>query len=234
MTFWHFCVESKSIVGVVEDGLHRCAVTRGAAVAAMPLRPQGRHMTEKTKTDAAEAIRDLVWSGFYTASDIYETITEDVYERVEIDTAWVETEIQSEFARKAEDEKNWPAETDCDRLNRVFGTLNDAGIIALQNAGYTQSEGLEDVTQAYYDLGAARSGRDGYCFYHGQDLERAVNGQGIMLTFGDIDGDDTRGVEVGRRIVAVLEDAGFAVKWPGTIQQRIEVPVLKWQRRSRV
>ncbi len=29
----------------------------------------------------------------------------------------------------------------------------------------------------------------GYCFYHGQDLERAVSGAGLMLAYDHIDGD---------------------------------------------
>ncbi len=77
-------------------------------------------------------------------------------------------------------------------------------MISLQNAGYTQSEGLEDVSEIWNKGGAHASPIIGYCFYHGQDLERAVNGEGLMLTFGDINGTDERGIEVGKIIAEVL------------------------------
>ena len=43
----------------------------------------------------------------------------------------------------------WPAVTDCDRLDQAFAALNARGIIALQNAGYTQSDGYGDISQSY-------------------------------------------------------------------------------------
>ena len=52
--------------------------------------------------------------------------------------------------------------------------------------GYTQSDGHSDVSEAYQEL-ENKSKILGYCFYHGQDLERAVLGEGLFLTFGTID-----------------------------------------------
>ena len=106
------------------------------------------------------------------------------------------------------------------------------GIIALQNAGYTQSDGYDDIRQSY----RRHSDRDtviGYCFYHGQDLERAVHGEGLYLAFGPVDAnkEETEGPRIGAMIVEELTRAGFAVTWNGTFGQRIFVPTIDWKRR---
>jgi hypothetical protein len=78
-----------------------------------------------------------------------------------------------------------------------------------------------------------KSGAFGYCCYHGQDLERAVTSKGLFLTFGDIHGTDKKGVEVGTMITRTFEQAGFDVEWDGTINQRIKLNNITWQRRGK-
>lgn len=181
---------------------------------------------------AATEIRRLVWSGFYDAPDVREIVLEEIFEPGEIEPEWVERRIDEEFARKLEVERAWPVVTDCDKLDRAFDELNDSGIIALQNAGYDQDEGMDEVTEAYQEQGGEDSGAEGYCFYHGQDLERAVDGQGLLLTYGDINGDASKGEVVGERIVDVLHAHGLAVTWSGSLEERIELPEIEWRRRN--
>ena len=47
------------------------------------------------------------------------------------------------------------------------------------------SDGLSDISEYLAENG--RDGILGYCFYHGQDLERAIAGGGLMLAFGDLE-----------------------------------------------
>ncbi|HSJ04724.1 MAG TPA: hypothetical protein VK956_19790, partial [Verrucomicrobium sp.] len=129
-------------------------------------------------------------------------------------------------------EVNWPEITDCDRLDEAFAELETRHIISLQNAGYTQSDGMEDVSSAWHERGHRSSGVVGYCFYHGQDLERAVMGEGLYLAFGDINGDDSKGEAVGETICSVLTKHRFKVEWDHTVKTRILVPVLDWKRRA--
>ncbi len=129
-------------------------------------------------------------------------------------------------------EQTWPATTDCDRLDRAFERLNGETILAVHNAGYTQSDGLDCVRELYHERGGEQSSLTGFCFYHEQDLERALRGQGLMLAFGAVDGSDERGLEVGRRIQQALTDEGFMVAWDGSMDQRIAIKKLNWQRRS--
>lgn len=180
---------------------------------------------------AISEIRRLVWSGFYDVEEVQEILLDEIFQPGELDEAWAASAIKAEFMRKKEVEGAWPLMTDCDRLDSAFDELNDNGIIALQNAGYDQDQGIEEVTEVYHEQGGADSPVEGYCFYHGQDLERAVDGEGLLLTFGDIQGDDGRGVDIGHRIVETLARHGLAVSWSGTIDERIELPEIEWRRR---
>src|SRR5262249_17468609 len=114
-----------------------------------------------------------------------------------------------------------------------FAALSHHGIIALQNAGYTLSDGTSDVSQRYFEAGAERSGIIGYCFFHGQDVEHVLEDGTMCLAFGDFNGDEEKGVGVGRLIVKVLAEHGFDVEWCELIDVRIRLKGIKWQRRQR-
>jgi len=86
-----------------------------------------------------DCIKTWVWSGFYGPDDIQEMIG-DVLER-DADEAMLQAAVESELAAKAVAEKTWPRVTDCDRLDAVFAELDRGSVIALQNAGYTMSDG---------------------------------------------------------------------------------------------
>ena len=114
----------------------------------------------------------------------------------------------------------------------AFAEMNSANIIALQNAGFDQTEGLDDVSEIWNEKGNIQSPIKGYCFFHEQDLERAVSGNGLMLTFGDIQGDDEKGVLIGKTIVGILQRHDFQVQWDGTVSKRIDLPSIKWQKKA--
>src|SRR5690606_22254313 len=72
---------------------------------------------------------------------------------------------------------------------------------------------------------------EGYCFYHGQDLERAVRGEGLLIAFQKIDKvSDSVSKEVAKKIVEVLEQHGLRTEWNGKADARILLPDFKWQR----
>ncbi len=70
----------------------------------------------------------------------------------------------------------------------------------------------------------------GGCFYHGQDVERAVAGGELCIAFGATSGRDEDSLEVANDIIEVLSKHGFRPRWNGTIDERIFLP-LNWQRR---
>jgi hypothetical protein len=174
-------------------------------------------------------IKTWVWSGFYGPDDIQEMLG-DVLEP-DADEAMLRAAVESELAAKATAEVTWPRVTDCDRLDAVFAELDQGGVMALQNAGYTMSDGRCDVGERL-----AERDRDqvkGYCFYHGQDLERAVTGGGLMLAFGNLDADVSGKQAIGNLVAATLRKAGFEVDWNGDAEKRIHLPRIDWKRRRR-
>ncbi len=187
-------------------------------------------MVPSVDDDIAHHIRILVRSGFFDQGEIEGIICDDELHGAQADKACAD--IAASIAALKREQETWPAETDCDRLDAVFLALNQNGIIALQNAGYTQNEGYDD-TLAVYDEVADKGQVHGYCFYHGQDLERAVDGMGLYLSFGPIDPEHeaTQGPGIGRTIVEELHRHGFSTQWDGTFEQRILVSPLDWKKR---
>jgi len=182
--------------------------------------------------DTLKEIDAQVRGGFEDRERIIEIFSEEMYAPGELDSAEVEGAVDEAISRHEAEKGAWPEVTDCDRLDRAFDAINKRGIIALQNAGYTQSDGYDDFREAYHGLSDA-SHIVGYCFYHGQDLERAVAGGGLYLAFGPVDGraEKTQGPEVGRVIVEELGREGFEVVWDGTFGQRLLIPRFDWKKK---
>ncbi len=138
--------------------------------------------------------------------------------------------VPPEIGRKRQAEAGWSATTDCDRLDDAFAELNADGLIALHNTSMTMGDGLGDVDREL--AGRGRAGMTGYCFYHGQELERAVDGHGLWIAFGDLDAVADQKRAVGERVRACLERHGFRVEWDGNPEKRLAVPNLDWKRRG--
>jgi hypothetical protein len=183
--------------------------------------------------DVLEEIAVLVRCGFSTRDDLMTIVSEEMHAPGELSAAEVGAAIDDELRAHAEDQATWPAVTDCDRLAGAFAALATRGIIALENAGMTQSDGHDDFREAHANA-ADPSSIVGYCFFHGQDLRRAVRGGGLYLAFGPVDPKDeaTKGREVGRIVQEELARAGLTVAWDGTFAQRIHLPHFVWRRRA--
>jgi hypothetical protein len=184
--------------------------------------------------DESQVLKDVqryVRSGFYSPDEIEQIVGQDVFNGA-IDESRLRGIIAATFLEKEADEASWEDLTDCDRLDLAFRVLQAVGVIALHNAGNTLSDGRSDVVEAYYHSGGEASGVVGYCFYHGQDVDAALEGSRLHIAFGDIKGDDRRGTDIGAMVKQVLEQNGFEVKWSGSVRERLYVPRLKWRRRS--
>lgn len=111
-------------------------------------------------------------------------------------------------------------------IDRAFAALDAAGLVALQAAGFTQSDGWDDC----WALAAKRTPKPrGACFYHEQDLARAVAGEALCLAFGAF-GDPQASVAIGHEIVAALRAEGVTVEWDGTQRSRISIAPFAWYR----
>lgn len=178
----------------------------------------------------ADAIKVWIWSGFYEQDDL-PSMMEDILDE-DADQDLLMEFMTAEWSRKQEEEKTWPAHTDCDRLDAVFQDLTDVKIVALQNAGYTMSDGHSDVGEVLHDK--PKGYYQGYCFYHGQDLERVVNGQDLMLAYADLKDTEEGKKAIGKIVCDVLRKHGFTPVWDGNTAKRISVPGINWKRRLSV
>jgi len=184
--------------------------------------------------EAVEQITRRVRAGFDRRDRIVEILCHEVYPTGTLSEDDVSDAIDVAIRDLIAEATTWPAVTDCDRLDSAFAAINRRDVIALQNAGYTQSDGYGDFRAALAEYPDALR-IVGYCFYQGQDLERAVRGDGLYLAFGPRDAklEATVGIDVGRIIVDEVQRVGLAVEWNGTFKQRILLPRLTWQRRVR-
>jgi hypothetical protein len=212
----------------VEHG-REIAIRNGVPVGINGIELNPYYYVEEEYDDSIEDdIRIRVWSGFHSLSDVLEMLED--WEGSDVNRANLEMFARSEFQAKREAEAEWPAVTDCTRLDEVFDSLNNMGIIALHNAGYTMSDGISDVSEEL----ATRDPADvkGYCFYHEQDVGRAVDGYGLWIAFGDIADTEGGKREVGQLVKAELERRGFVVEWNGDPETRLDLPKIVWQRRT--
>jgi len=192
---------------------------------------------EGESTDATEDMRvqvlEWVWYGYYTAAAILRWIDEGAAEGGGFDHGWIKAYATAVFEKKRAAEATWPQETDCDRLDNAFGRLNEQGVCALQWAGNTISEGMESVSDAINDEGVPEGRYQGFCFFHSQDIDRALGDEGLMLAFGPVDSDeDEDAVRIGRLVCEAFQREGLQTDWKGTADSRINLPRLRWQRRT--
>jgi hypothetical protein len=191
--------------------------------------------------DFVNFLRFRVWSGFHYAEEILESATEAIedgtYSELEeenFEPEMIAQLVDEEISRKLADEKSWPKVTDCDRLTTAFEKLTANGIVSLENAGYTIGDGWDEyreVVHAQFEIKGTLDLVRGGCFYHEQDLERAVAGNGLQLAYSAASGNFLETLGVAKEIVDVLEQQGLSPAWNGNVEHRIQLPI-KWQRRS--
>lgn len=192
--------------------------------------------SDQTLTEDVRAlVRPLVARGDRTFANILGEAVEhilDEHEGADEDTVKqvCEQETDKAFAAHLAAQAGWPEVTDCDRLDQAFEALNGRDIVALHDFTCCQTCGLAEVgapIQAAVDAGIDVAG---FTFYHAQDTDSAVDGHGLYLTYGHVDGSETNGIAIGRLVVHALNEAGLETDWDGTFGKRIAVR-LDWRRR---
>ena len=188
---------------------------------------------ENLKNEVLEFIKQEVRFGFDNQEDILESVWSAGFENEDqLNEGWLKQVIAEHYNQQQTESKKWTNPTDFDKLAKVFDELNQEKIIALHKAGYTKQDGYSDVSEVVDLLKAKNIVPLGYCFYHTQDLERAVDpaSKNLFLAFDDISQDDEKAILIGQTIVSKLKNNGFAVEWNGTIDQRIEIKNISWQK----
>jgi uncharacterized protein DUF6891 len=186
---------------------------------------------------------DLMVRGGYLARDeIIEALAELAGdEGLERSEAELGEAVDAALAAVRAEARTWPETTDNDRLDAAFARLTAEGIIARQDFACCTTCAKAEIWDEVDDPAAWR----GNVWFHRQDTEHAVAGDGLYLGFGARDdrstlrrlfgrgGDrpatDTAGI--GREVARALSDAGLPVVWDGRVERRILVDPFIWQRR---
>jgi len=186
-------------------------------------------MDEELIEEVNYEISVLIDSGFYNSNEVLEIIEEQFMDE-EISLLEIENIISDKYNEKIAKEKKWERPTDFDRLKTSFIQLNKNNILAIHNAGYTVSEGVEDSVEVFHHLKTKDIVPEGFCFYHFQDIERAIESKLLNIAFGDFESSEKKALEIGKKIVDVLESNNFLVNWNEDIDMRIEINPFCWEK----
>lgn len=124
----------------------------------------------------------------------------------------------------------WEDVTDCDHLDKAFEELESKGIVSRQNFSCCGNCGTGEILDEAETLQNKGRNIRGYTFYHMQDTQHAVDGQGLYLNYGSIEGDEETSINIGREIVDIINQHNLSTGWNGDWGMRIFVK-LDWTRR---
>jgi hypothetical protein len=191
-------------------------------------------ITTEDRANISDVIARLVWSGFSSKDDIRDAAIYEPQPSLQSpeDLEWLDKQIEVELAKKRSAEAKWQSHTDFDRLNDVFKILRSAGILALHNAGNTQSDAEGDAREEWNNLGGPESGLKGFVFYHSQDVERVVESGDLYIGFSTFPGSAISALELAQQTALELQRAGFTVTVPSKVDMRILVTGVDWKKRS--
>jgi hypothetical protein len=187
-------------------------------------------LPEEVRSDVSEYIRGKVAAGFGSSDEIAQAAVEvfgDEAEAADLEV-FAAAEVRAAIEDQLRAEMEWPAMTDCDRLDAAFHELESRGVVARQDFSCCGTCGAAEIADEMETLPSAR----GYAFFHMQDTEGAVGGTGLYLSYGSIDEEEKPALDIAHEIVAMLRKHGLNASWDGSWSKRIFVP-LDWKRRYR-
>lgn len=180
-------------------------------------------------------VENWVWYGFHSVDELDAQIDGDAEDGDGFDVERVKAFAAESLSKKRAAEAEWPRDTDCDRLDKAFERLRAQGICALHfpESGYTMQHGHAAVADEINAEDVPEDRYVGFCFYHAQDIDRALDEEGLMVAFGStVSDEDEDFVQVGRMVCEAFQQEGLQTEWDGTANSRIRVPGLRWQRRT--
>jgi hypothetical protein len=193
-------------------------------------------VADDSLADQLEGLRSYidneVKAGFSPVGEIPENAVSVVAEDGDADLLmpYAEKFTAEALVALAEAEKSWPAVTDCDRIDAAFRDLESSGIVARQNFTCCQTCGHAEIWDEMKSVADSGQSVTGYAFYHWQDTEAAVDGDGLRFAYGSTDERESAAVAVGNAIADALRRQGLKVTWDGTFKKRISAAI-DWKRR---
>jgi hypothetical protein len=189
-------------------------------------------MTEEIKQEAIDQLELDIKFGFANEDELFESIREMFYDESDFDEGWLRKEISDKYSKHQIESLQWAHPTDFERLAKTFDELIAERIVCLHNAGFTRSDGEGDCMEAIEQLDELEIKAIGFCYYHSQDLGRAVDpeAKNLLLGFNSVVEDDNDAILIAKRIINKLEKNGFKVNWSGTVDERMEIENIDWKK----
>ncbi|HHD7445594.1 TPA: hypothetical protein ACOVFI_004746 [Citrobacter braakii] len=186
-----------------------------------------------------QRIHELTQGGFVKLTDIFWIITDEYFDPDELtpeDEVWIDEAVKKALTEKQLLQTAWSGDTSYDKLEYAFEILRGLGYIALHQAGNTISDGKEDVKDIWKAVGGPKSEILGYCFYHSQDVDRAVHTGNLYLAFSGIGATREESIQrstvLAMKIRETMENMGFQTSWDGNLDNRIDIHFGQWTKRS--
>jgi hypothetical protein len=189
-------------------------------------------MTEEIKQEAIDQLELDIKFGFENEEELFESIREMFYNESEFDESWLREKISEQYSKHQIESQHWGHPTDFERLAKTFDELITEKIVCLHNAGFTRSDGEGDCMETIERLEELGIKAIGFCYYHSQDLGRAVDpeSRNLYLGFNSVVENDNEAILIANRIIQKLKKNGFDVDWSGTVDQRIEIKDMDWKK----
>lgn len=190
-------------------------------------------MKETLKEEVLVQVELDVLFGFENEEEIFEGICDMFYDEEDLDEIWLQQVIHERYQQHQKDSLSWEKPTDFDKLAQTFDALIAEKIVCLHKAGYTKQDSESDCNEAMEILKQEFAIEAiGFCYYHTQDLERAFchEMKNLYIGFDSATGDDNEALSIARKIISELQNNGFEVEWAGSIEQRIEIKNISWQK----
>ena len=188
-------------------------------------------MTQEIKDEAIEQLEKDILFGFENGDDLLESISEMFYDEDGFDENWLKNEIEIRLKKHQDESLNWVKPTDFEKLVKSFDELNKEKIVSLHRAGYTRQDGESDCSEIIDELKTIGITEKGYCYYHTQDLERAIGDEKMLhIGFDSYNHEDELAKEVAEKIVGILKKNAFNVNWNGSLENRIEILNINWKK----
>lgn len=173
----------------------------------------------------------LVQAGFMSREEIVDAALDYVDAAGNPDLRRIAERTTDEaLERHSSAQATWTETTDCDRLDAAFAALEVDGVISRQDFTCCGTCGSAEIWDQIEDAKSAGRPARGYAFYHQQDTESAVEGDGVYLNYGACEEGDDASLAIAREIVSKLNEHGLETHWDGKLSRRINVS-LDWRKR---
>ena len=189
-------------------------------------------MTE-LQEEVVEIIERELTFGFMEEDELLEEMLE-TFADDDVDPTWIGVQVHKRYADRQAEIAEWDPEeaNDFDRLANAFDELCEHRIIALHRAGYSNDDGIEEVTEAFKALAERGVSPKGYVFYHTGHLENAIDEKKrrLDLVFGAAGRAESQLREVGNLITLTLQRYDLDARWSGNAGENIKIHNLDWEK----